>query len=114
LKNKTLYETAWILGLIGGIICILFAVLKALNIAITIFEGPSFKDLSSIINAIVLGILGILILTFARMTRAGGEKAVTGGVFLLVLGLAAYLVGGGAGAVITILTSILAIIAKHI
>jgi hypothetical protein len=48
------------------------------------------------------------------MTKSGGERATTGGIFLLIFGVVAYLVGGAIGAVIAILTGILAVIARHV
>jgi len=113
MAKKTLYEAAWILGLIGGIVCILFAVLNGIGQTAAILLGKSiFKGLTSIANAAILGVLGFLIIGAARITRAGGQKAITGGVLLLIFGVVAYLVGGGIGAAITVLTGILAIIAK--
>jgi hypothetical protein len=78
-----------------------------------ILEKP-IKGLTGIVSAGVLGILGFLILGAARMTKAGGKKATTGGIFLLILGLVAYLVGGAIGAVIAILTGLLTIIARYV
>jgi hypothetical protein len=115
LKKKALYEAAWILGLIGGVVCILFAILEGLSATNTIILGnPNVKGLTGIVNAAILGILGIFIIGVARMTRAGGERATISGVLLLVFGFVAYLVGGEVGAIITILTGILALVAKYV
>jgi len=111
--KRTLYEAAWILGLIAGIVCILFAILSFLGCIPEILEKP-IKGLTGIVNAGVLGILGILILGAARMTKVGGKKATTGGIFLLIFGVVAYLVGGAIGAAIAILTGLLAIIARYV
>jgi hypothetical protein len=48
------------------------------------------------------------------MTKAGGKRATTGGVFMLIFGFVAYLVGGAIGASISILTGLLAIIARYV
>lgn len=113
MAKKALYEAAWILGLIGGIICILFAVLNGIGQTAEILFGKSIlKGLTGIANAAILGILGFLIIGTARITRAGGQKAITGGIFLLIFGVVAYLVGSEIGAAITVLTGILALIAK--
>ena len=111
--KRTLYEAAWILGLIAGIVCILFAIFSVLGYIPGILERP-IKGLTGIVSAGVLGILGFLILGAARMTKAGGKKATNGGMFLLIFGVVAYLVGGAIGAAIAILTGLLAIIAKYV
>jgi len=111
--KKSLYEAAWILGLIAGIVCILFAFFNFFGYIPEIPEKP-IKGLTGMVSAGILGILGILILGAARMTKAEGERATTGGVFLLIFGLVAYLVGGAIGAVIAILTGLLAIIARYV
>jgi hypothetical protein len=72
--KRTLYEAAWILGLIAGIVCILFAIFSFLGYIPEILERP-IKGLTGIVSASVLGILGFLILGAARMTKAGGKKA---------------------------------------
>jgi hypothetical protein len=48
------------------------------------------------------------------MTKAGGKRATTGGIFMLIFGFVAYMVGGAIGAVIAILTGILVIVAKYV
>lgn len=111
--KRTLYEAAWILGLVAGIVCILFALFSFLGYIPEILEKP-IKGLTGIVSAGVLGILGFLILGAARMTKAGGKKATTVGIFLLIFGFVAYLVGGAIGAVIAILAGLLAIIARYV
>jgi hypothetical protein len=111
--KRSLYEAAWILGLIAGIVCILFALFSFLDYIPEILEKP-IKGLTGMVSAAVLGILGFLILGAARMTKSGGEKATTGGIFLLIFGVVAYLVGGAIGAAIAILTGLLAIIARYV
>jgi len=115
LTKKALYEAARILGLIGGAVCLLFAILRGLNSTAAIILGnPNVKGFTGIVNAAILGILGILIMGVANMTRAGGERAIASGVLLLIFGLVAYLLGGEVGATITMLTGILAIVAKYV
>ena len=109
--KRTLYEAAWILGLIAGIVCILFAIFSFLGDVPEIVEKP-LKGLTGMVSSGVLGVLGFLILGFARMAKAGGKKATTGGVFLLIFGVVAYLVGGAIGAVMAILAGLMAIIAE--
>ncbi len=111
--KRSLYEAAWILGLIGGIVCILFALFSFLGYIPQVLEKP-IKGLTGLVGAGVLGILGFLILGAARMTKAGGKKANTGGIFLLIFGVVAYLVGGAIGAVIAILTGLLVIVARYV
>jgi len=111
--KRTLYEAAWILGLIAGIVCMLFAVFSFLGYVPEILEKP-IKGLTGMVSAGVLGVLGFLILGAARMAKAGGEKGTTGGVFLLIFGVVAYLVGGAIGAAIAILTGLLAIVARYV
>jgi len=111
--KRSLYEAAWILGLIAGIVCILFALFSFFG-HIPEILGKPIKDLTGIVGAGVLGVMGFLILGAARMTKAGGKRSTTGGVFLLIFGFVAYLVGGAIGAVIAILTGLLAIIARHV
>jgi len=110
--NRSLYEAAWILGLIAGIVCMLFALLSFLGYIPEILEKP-IKGLTGMVSAAVLGILGFLILGAARMTKTGGKQATTGGVFLLIFGCVAYLVGGDIGAVIAILAGLLVIIVRY-
>jgi hypothetical protein len=111
--KRSLYEAGWILGLVAGIVCILFALFSFLGYIPQIFEKP-IKGLSGIVTAGVLGFLGFLILGAARMTKAGGKSATTGGIFMLIFGFVAYLVDGTIGAVIAILTGLLVIIAKYV
>lgn len=111
--KKSLYEAAWILGLIAGIVCILFALFSFLGYIPEILEKP-IKGLTGMVSAGILGIMGFLILGAARMTKAGGKRATTGGIFLLIFGFVAYLVGGAIGAVAAILTGLLVIIARYV
>ncbi|MFB0567729.1 MAG: hypothetical protein ACETVM_04005 [Candidatus Bathyarchaeia archaeon] len=111
--KKSLYEAAWILGLIAGIVCILFALFSFLGYIPEILEKP-IKGLAGMVSAGILGIMGFLILGAARMTKTGGKRATTGGIFLLIFGFVAYLVGGAIGAVAAILTGLLVIIAKYV
>ncbi len=111
--KRSLYEAAWILGLIAGIVCLLFALFGFFGYLPEILDKP-LKGLTGMVSAGVLGILGFLILGVARMTKAGGAKATTGGIFLLIFGIVAYLVGGAIGAVLAILSGLLAIVARHI
>jgi hypothetical protein len=111
--KKSLYEAAWILGLIAGIVCILFALFGFLGYIPEILEKP-IEGLTGMVSAGILGIMGFLILGASRMTRAGGKRATTGGIFLLIFGFVAYLVGGAIGAVAAILTGLLVIIARYV
>ena len=111
--KRSLYEAAWILGLIAGIVCILFALFSFFGYIPEILEKP-IKGLTGIVSAGVLGVMGFLILSAARMTKAGGKRSTTGGIFLLIFGFVAYLVWGAIGAVIAILTGLLAIIARYV
>ena len=113
MAKRSLYEAAWILGLIAGIVCILFALFGFLGYIPEILDKP-LKGLTGIVSAGVLGILGFLILGVARMTKAGGKNVTTGGIFMLIFGFVAYLVGGAIGAVIAMLSGLLAIIARHL
>jgi hypothetical protein len=65
------------------------------------------------IGAIILGIISVLILGAARMTRSGGQRATTGGFYLLIFGCVAYLVGGAIGATLTLFTGVLAVVARY-
>ena len=111
--KRTLYEATWILGLIAGIVCILFALFSFFGYIPEILEKP-IKGLTGMVSAGVLGVLGFLIFGAARTIKAGGKKATTGGIFLLIFGFAAYLVGGAIGAVVAILAGLLAVIARYI
>ncbi len=111
--KRTLYEAAWILGLIAGIVCILFAIFGFLGYMPEILEKP-IRGLTGIVSAGVLGILGFLILGAARMAKTGGKKATTAGIFLLIFGVVAYLVGGAIGAAIAILAGLLVIIVRYV
>ncbi len=111
--KRSLYEAAWILGLIAGVLCILFAFFSFFGHIPEILEKP-IKGITGMVNAGVLGGLGFLILGAARMTKTGGKKATTGGIFMLIFGFVAYLVGGEIGASISIFTGLLAIIARYI
>ncbi len=111
--KRTIYEAVWILGLIAGIVCILFAIFSFLGYIPEILEKP-IKGLTGLVSYGILGILGFFILGAARMAKAGGKKATKGGIFLLVFGVVAYLVGGSIGASIAILTGLLAIIARYV
>jgi hypothetical protein len=111
--KKTLFESAWILGLLAGIVCILFAFINFSGYILEVFEKP-IKSLSGIVSASILGVLGFLILGAARIIKTGYKKANTGGVYMLIFGFVAHLVGGAIGAVMAILTGLLAIIAKYL
>ncbi len=111
--KKSVYEGIWILGLIGGIACMLFALFGFLGYIPEILEKP-IKSLTGVVSAVVLGILGFLILGAARTTKAGGKRAATGGIFLLIFGFVAYLVGGAIGAIIAMLSGLLAIIVRYL
>jgi len=111
--KRSLYEAAGILGLIAGVVCILFAFFSFFDHIPEILEKP-IKCLTGIVSAGILGGLGFLILGAARMTKAGGKKATTGGIFMLIFGFVAYLVGDTIGASISILTGLLAIIARYV
>jgi len=47
------------------------------------------------------------------MTKTGRKRATTGGIFLLIFGFVAYLVGGAIGALVAILAGLLAIVARY-
>ncbi len=111
--KRSLYEAAWILGLIAGVVCILFALFSFFDYMPEILEKP-IKGLTGMVSAGVLGGLGFLILGAARMTKAGGKRATTGGIFMLIFGFVAYLVGGAIGASISIFTGLLAVIARYV
>ena len=111
--KRTLYEATWILGLIAGIVCMLFALLSFLGYIPEIFEKP-IRGLTGMVGAAILGVLGFLILGAARTTKTGGKKATTGGIFLLIFGFVAYLVGGAIGAAIAILAGLLAIVTRYV
>ena len=110
--KKSLCEAAWILGLIAGIVCILFAIFGFLGDVPEILEKP-IRGLTGMVSAGILGIIGFLILGAARITKAGGKSAFTGGMLLLIFGFVAYLVGGAIGAVAAILSGLLALIARY-
>ncbi len=112
MAKKSLYEAAWILGLIAGIVCILFALFDFFGYLPEILEKP-IKGLTDMVSAVILGVLGFLILGAARMTKTGRKRAATGGIFLLVFGFVAYLVGGAIGALIAILAGLLAVVARY-
>jgi hypothetical protein len=111
--KTSLYEITQILGLIGGIMCLLFALLSFLGYVPEILEKP-IKGLTGMISAGVLGIMGFFILGAARMTKNGGQRATKGGIFLLIFGCVAYLMGGAIGATLTLLTGLLVVIVRHI
>jgi hypothetical protein len=110
--KRTLYEAAWILGLIAGIVCILFALFGFLGHIPEILEKP-IGGFTGMVSAVVLGVSGVLILGAARMINAGGKRATSGGIFLLIFGFVAYLMGGAIGAVVAILAGLLAIFVRH-
>ena len=111
--KKSLYEVSWILGLVAGIVCMLFALFSFFGHMPEILEKP-IKGLTGVVSAGVLGVMGFLILGAARMTKGGGKRATSGGIFLLIFGIVAYLVGGAIGAAMAILTGLLAIIARYV
>jgi hypothetical protein len=94
--KRTIYQTAGLLGLLAGLLCLLFAVLSFLGHVPDLFASP------------------LLILGAARMTRSGGQRATTGGIYLLIFGCVAYLVGGAIGATLTLLTGVLAVMARYL
>jgi len=110
--EKSLYEAAWILGLIAGIVCILFAIFSFFGYVPEILDKP-IRGLTGLISAGILGIMGFLILGAARITKAGGKSASTGGILLLVFGFVAYLVGGAIGAIAAILSGFIALVARY-
>jgi len=112
MAKKSLYEAAWLLGLIAGIVCMLFALFDFFGYLPEILGKP-IKGLTDMVSAVIFGILGFLILGAAQMTKTGRKKAATGGIFLLVFGFAAYLVGGEIGALIAILAGLVAIVARY-
>lgn len=91
----------------------LFALFGFLGYIPEILEKP-IKSLTGVVSAVILGILGFLILGAARTTKAGGKRATAGGIFLLIFGFVAYLVGGALGAIIAMLSGLLAIIARYL
>jgi hypothetical protein len=95
------------------LLCLLFAVLSFLGHVPDLFASP-LRGIESLIGAIILGITGVLILGAARMTRSGGQRATTGGSYLLIFGCVAYLVGGAIGATLTLLTGVLAVMARYL
>lgn len=111
--KRTLYQAAGVLGLLAGVLCLVFAVLSFLGHVPELFASP-LHGLASMVSAVVLGITGILILGAARMAKSGGQRATTGGVFLLIFGVVAYLVGGAVGASLTLLTGLLAVTARYL
>jgi len=113
LVKRSVFEAAWILGLLAGIICILFAILGVLGVIPEILEKP-IKSLTDIVSALILGILAFIIMAAARMTKSGGRRATTGGLLLLIFGFAAYLMGGAMGALVAILAGVIAIIARYV
>ena len=112
MAKKSLLEAAWILRLLGGVACLLFAVLNVLGFLPEILERP-VKAITNLVSALILSVLAFIILGVAQMTKSGGEKATTGGLFLIIFGFVAYLVGGGIGAFAAILAGLLVIIARH-
>lgn len=110
--RKSLYEAAWILGLIAGIVCILFAIFSFLGYVPEILDKP-IRGLTGLVSAGILGIMGFLILGAGRIAKAGGNSASTGGILLLVFGFVAYLVGGAIGAIAAILSGLLVLIARY-
>lgn len=113
MTKRKLYEATWILGLIAGLVCMLFAFISFFGHMPEILEKP-LKGLTGMISDGILGVLGFLIMGTARITKAGGKKATTGGILLLIFGFAAYLVGGAIGASIAILTGLLLIITRYV
>ena len=112
MAKRTSYKAIYVLGLISGIVCILFAVFNLLGYIPEIFDVP-IKGFTGIVSSVILGISGFFILGAARMTKAGGKKATKGGILLLIFGCIAYFTGGAIGPAIAILAGLLAIIAIH-
>jgi hypothetical protein len=113
MMKRTLYKAAGGLGFLAGVLCLLFAVLSFLGHVPVLFASP-LHGLASMVGAVILGITGILILGAARMTKSGGQRATTGGIFLLIFGVVAYLVGGAVGASLTFFTGVLAVTARYV
>jgi len=111
--KRPLFEAAWILGLLAGIICIFFAILGVLGDIPELLQKP-IKSLTDMVSALILGILAFMIIGASRMTRSGGGRATTGGLLLLIFGFAAYLMGGAMGALLAILAGLIAIIARYV
>jgi hypothetical protein len=111
--KRTIYRAAGFLGLLAGLLCLVFAVLSFLGHIPELFASP-LGGLTRMVNAAILGITGFLILGAARMTKSGGHRATTGGIYLLIFGVVAYLVGGAIGATLTLVTGVLAITARYL
>lgn len=101
------------LGLIAGVVCILFALFNFLGYVPELLEKP-IKGLTGMVSTGILGVMGFLILGAARMTKNGGQRADTGGLFMLIFGFVAYLVGGAIGAALALLTGLLVVITRHV
>jgi hypothetical protein len=101
------------LGLIAGAVCILFALFSFLGYVPELLEKP-IKGLTGMVSTGILGVMGFLILGAARMTKNGGQRADTGGLFMLIFGFVAYLVGGAIGAALALLTGLLVVITRHV
>lgn len=111
--KKGFYNLVWSLGLISGIVCMLFAIFAFLGYMPDILDKP-IKGITGMTGAVVLGFFGFLILGAARMTKARGKKANNGGILLVIFGVVAYFVGGSIGSVLAILAGLLIIFAKYI
>jgi len=111
--KRSLYKASWILGLIAGVVCILFALFSCLGYVPEILEKP-IKGLTGMVSAGILGVMGFLILGAAQMTKDGGQRAGTGGIFMLIFGFVAYLVGGAIGATLALLTGLLVVLTKYV
>lgn len=112
MAKKSLYDAAWILGLVAGIVCILFAIFSFFGYVPEILEKP-IKGFTGLVSAGILGIMGFLILGAAQIAKAGGKSASTGGILLLVFGFVAYLAGGAIGAIAAVLSGLLVLIARY-
>lgn len=111
--KRSQYAVFWMLGLVAGAACILFALLSGLGYAPEILAKP-IKSLTGMVSAGILGIMGFLILGAARMTKTGGHRATTGGVFMLIFGFVAYLAGGAIGATLALLTGLIVVISRYV
>ena len=78
-----------------------------------LFDSP-LHGLASMVSAIILGITGVLILGAARMAKSGGQRATTGGIYLLIFGCVAYLVGGAMAASLTLFTGLVAVVTRYL
>jgi hypothetical protein len=110
-KKRALHKTAWTLGLIASIVCILFSLLHFIGYAPNILKKP-LKNLTGIVSAGILSVLGFLMMSVTQLIKSGGKRAHTGGLLLLIFGFIAYLVGGAIGAIIAPMTGLLTLLTQ--